>query len=421
MSIADLTYRVKFDGDGSTKAFSFAFKAFEEDELEVVLVSSAGVETTQTLDTDFTVALNTGEGGTVTMTTAPASGEELVIFSSIAQAQPDSLDGGPMPEDTIEKMLDRATVLIHQLQGIAARAPKLASTTDSENPSVPEPVDGRGLVWSSGNLVHTGFSLAGVTTGTVTGIDVTTGASDAGKKILADAGGRLSPTFWNLPTLVADTTTLTQYQHNIRAAANSDLVITLPTSPRAGTRHRILRVDSNASNTLTILCGGANTMIDGFQSGTLYRLHKQYSWIELEWNGTNWIVLETYLVPDSLSSNSVLDQSLGTTRDAWVYGGVSVLVPAYGRWKLSCNGVISCETSTTDPVSLHVQIGQSSDGSGSLEERLIGRLGSDSGITRLPFRFTMPGFYTTSGFVQTFHLVVRANTVTGTPMMMVPT
>jgi hypothetical protein len=80
MTVSSSTARVSYSGNGSTQAFAVPFYFLSSSHLLVTLRSSAGVETPQVLGTDYTVTgAGVLTGGTVTMTTAPASGATLVI------------------------------------------------------------------------------------------------------------------------------------------------------------------------------------------------------------------------------------------------------------------------------------------------------------------------------------------------------
>lgn len=111
-----------FVGNGSASVFAFTFRVFQASDLEVVRITVAtGVETTLTLNSDYTVSLNADQngnaGGTITLTAgALASGYNMIITSNIANLQPTDLtnQGGFYPE-VITQALDRATIQIQQL------------------------------------------------------------------------------------------------------------------------------------------------------------------------------------------------------------------------------------------------------------------------------------------------------------------
>ena len=68
MTVSSTTTKVSFSGDGTTSAFAYSFKIFNDSDLVVIVrTDSTGAEVTKTLNTDYLVS-NAGEsdGGTVT-------------------------------------------------------------------------------------------------------------------------------------------------------------------------------------------------------------------------------------------------------------------------------------------------------------------------------------------------------------------
>ena len=69
-----------FNGTGSQVTFPFSFRVFSGSDIRVVLANTAGAETTVT---SYTATINadqdTSPGGSVTLSTAPAVGETLVV------------------------------------------------------------------------------------------------------------------------------------------------------------------------------------------------------------------------------------------------------------------------------------------------------------------------------------------------------
>lgn len=117
-----------YNGDGSTTAFVFAFKCFSTAEIVVYVESSAGVQSLQVLTTNYSVALNsdqdTSPGGTVTMVTAPASGETLHIASNTPYNRTDSFSNasGFYP-NVLNDARDKTTLQIQQLRDMLDRVP----------------------------------------------------------------------------------------------------------------------------------------------------------------------------------------------------------------------------------------------------------------------------------------------------------
>ena len=82
MTVANEVSSISYSGDGSSVTFAVPFYFLEDEHLLVIERSSAGVETTKVLDTDYSVT-GAGEqsGGSIEiLTTAPASGTTLHII-----------------------------------------------------------------------------------------------------------------------------------------------------------------------------------------------------------------------------------------------------------------------------------------------------------------------------------------------------
>lgn len=139
-------------GNGTTTVFSFNFPIFVKGDIKVVLIDTVtSVETTQVLDVDYTVAINTStEGGTITMTVAPAADEDVLRYRDIEYTQPSQFPAETnFPEERIESMGDRAAMLINQLREAVSRALKLPVSSTLSELTVPTPVAGRGLKWNA--------------------------------------------------------------------------------------------------------------------------------------------------------------------------------------------------------------------------------------------------------------------------------
>lgn len=113
-----------YTGNGVTSAFVFAFKVFADTDLLVVHTDTDGVDTEQTLTTNYTVSRNADQdanpGGTVTwkvagVTTALPADEMLTITSEVPSTQATALPtGGSYAAKTVERMIDKATILVKQ-------------------------------------------------------------------------------------------------------------------------------------------------------------------------------------------------------------------------------------------------------------------------------------------------------------------
>ena len=142
MTVSSTTTKVSYSGNGSTTVFAYTFKIFAAADLTVIVrTDSTGAETTKTLTADYTVsgAGNAG-GGHVTMTTAPASGETLLIKRKIALTQStDYVANDPFPAASHEDALDRLTFIAQEQQEVFDRAVVLPET-DTASTVIPNSV-----------------------------------------------------------------------------------------------------------------------------------------------------------------------------------------------------------------------------------------------------------------------------------------
>ncbi|MDP3939802.1 MAG: glycosyl hydrolase family 28-related protein [Deltaproteobacteria bacterium] len=118
MTISTTTNRYTYSGNGTTTAFAYSSKFLANGDIVVVLVDADEVETVQTITTHYTVTgAGDAGGGTVTMVTAPATGETLLIYQDpdITQAV-DLVDGDELAVETqVEEPLDRLTLIAQRL------------------------------------------------------------------------------------------------------------------------------------------------------------------------------------------------------------------------------------------------------------------------------------------------------------------
>lgn len=141
MTVSTTTSRTSYAGNGSTVAFTVPFYFLADADLVVIKTSSAGIETTLVLNTDYTVAgAGVVAGGTVTCTTAPASGESLVIYRDPAATQlTDYQANDPFPAETHERALDKLTMIAQRVKDLTTRSFRLsdgdATTASTTLPS----------------------------------------------------------------------------------------------------------------------------------------------------------------------------------------------------------------------------------------------------------------------------------------------
>jgi len=117
MTVSTATSFNSYAGNGSTTSFAYAFKIFQDSNLVVTLVNdTTGVETTQTLTTDYTVTgAGSDSGGSVVFGTAPASGNTVVIRRVLPVTQETNyVPNDPFPAEAHEDALDKLTMLVQQ-------------------------------------------------------------------------------------------------------------------------------------------------------------------------------------------------------------------------------------------------------------------------------------------------------------------
>lgn len=150
MTIATTASVKSWAGNGSTTLFNFPYEYRASGDLKVVLVSSANVAVTKTINTHYTVSgTSDAHGGytsaNVTMVTAPASGEVLVIYrspSTVQESNPES-DGDPLY--AIHNQLDLVTYILQHYANRAVQLP--IGSLDSVSPVLPDWPDDDGYTY----------------------------------------------------------------------------------------------------------------------------------------------------------------------------------------------------------------------------------------------------------------------------------
>ena len=114
MTISSTTVKNSYSGNGSNDTFVYGFKIFANTDLQVIIRSAAGTETTKTLTTHYTVTgVGSASGGNVVFTAGniPTATETVVLIRNVPQTQAiDYIANDPFPAETHEEGLDRATM-----------------------------------------------------------------------------------------------------------------------------------------------------------------------------------------------------------------------------------------------------------------------------------------------------------------------
>lgn len=132
MTVSVTTRRLEYAGNGATTAFAVTWYFLANSHIQVYIRSSAGVETLKTITTHYTVTgAGNPAGGTVTMGTAPATGETLVIVRNVPLTQAtDYVSNDPFPANTFEEGQDKLTMLCLMLIDRIERSVRLSAAAD---------------------------------------------------------------------------------------------------------------------------------------------------------------------------------------------------------------------------------------------------------------------------------------------------
>jgi hypothetical protein len=166
MTVSSTTSKASYSGNGTTTAFTVPFYFLEAADVQVILRSGT-TETVQTLTTNYTVAgAGVTSGGTVTMLVAPAVGTTLTILRNIeATQETDLVPNDRLPAETLEVALDKATMLIQQLDEEAGRSLKFPASDTTASAQLP--------VSTARASKFLSFDASGLPVATV-GVDATT-------------------------------------------------------------------------------------------------------------------------------------------------------------------------------------------------------------------------------------------------------
>ena len=132
MTISTTTIKNSYSGNGSTTVFNYTFKVTDQDDIEVIIRSSDGTETTKTISTHYNVSgVGNANGGSVTFTSGnvPTASETVVLRRDTPQTQGvDLIENDPLPANTLEDALDKVTSITQELQEESDRSIKISRT-----------------------------------------------------------------------------------------------------------------------------------------------------------------------------------------------------------------------------------------------------------------------------------------------------
>lgn len=150
MTISSETTRILYAGNDSTTVFAYPFKIYAAADLIVIVRDADGIETVQTLTTHYSVSgAGVATGGNVTMVTAPAATEYLLIMRDAALTQAsDYIAGGKFPAETHEDTVDKLTLLMQQLEERLDRSAHIKRTSSLTDIEISDVTAGEYLRWN---------------------------------------------------------------------------------------------------------------------------------------------------------------------------------------------------------------------------------------------------------------------------------
>lgn len=223
MSISATTDRTQYTLTGSGQTLSFPYYFLATSDLAVIK-TLAGVDSTLTLNVDYTVTGAGVEAGGSVIMTAGANGDVITIYRNMPQAQPtDFTAGGPLPATSIETVADRLTMLVQQTQRQVERSLRIpvsnsvvATMLKNDRKSKVVGFD------SNGDLTY--YAFAG-------GVIVPQSVQGTANQVLVNGGSGSAVTgaiILTLPQDIATTSTVRFGKLGINGAAvtNSDITVT---------------------------------------------------------------------------------------------------------------------------------------------------------------------------------------------------
>jgi hypothetical protein len=282
MSISSTTNRISYVGTDLVSAYSYTFKIFNEDHIQVLVRKiSDGTETVLTKTTDYTVSnVGNSTGGTVTLVNASqawlTSGYLRSTYRIVFRLKPTLEQGTDIKNNNEyyaylhERQFDKQFQISLSQQDEIDRSLKLPRTfvggTDFTM-DLPVGIIGQGNVYLKTNAAGTAFE-------TISSMD---------DQAVQVTGSRSTPSNIVAGTGIAFTGA---YYKNLWFIQGSGGAVTVSANPQiaAGTNvgQRLILIGRSDTNTLTLSDGtglqlnGPITLIAG-------------SILELIWDGTNWV------------------------------------------------------------------------------------------------------------------------------------
>lgn len=342
-----------YSGDGSTTAFSFNFKVQAATDIKVVrtvTTNGTAVDTTLTVTADYTVSVNadqdTSPGGSITMISAPSSGQQITILRDVSATQGASFpnQGGFYPK-VLETALDKLTMLYQQLREELSRALK-TSVADSIT-NLQDLLLELNTAVANAESSESGASGSATTATAQAAIataQATTATAQAGiatAQATAATAAAASIGFKDVVFISAANSPYTVTQATSGVLINVDtssgsVVINLPTIATLSLPFTVgAKKATSDANTVTINRGGTDTFDDGTTSMSLAAVSgvtlvpdtdpSPDEWTAVAWGGTSLAQANTWTGVQTFRDNKfeITDDSDTTKKVNFQVAGVS--------------------------------------------------------------------------------------------------
>lgn len=147
--------KFRYEGNGVTNTFAYNARVTSASDLVVQILTRAtdAVVETLALNTDYSVTISTAGTASITVTNAlkiPSGTQDIFIYRVVPQTQPETLPSGTtFPSQTVERALDRLTVLLQDTEEKIGRSLRLPITSSITEAEIPLPLSGALLGWNS--------------------------------------------------------------------------------------------------------------------------------------------------------------------------------------------------------------------------------------------------------------------------------
>ena len=138
MALSSETSKTTFNCTGGT-TYDFDFKVFDEEDLEVIRVTAAGVESTLVLTTGYSVSALTETGGRVTTVSTYSDGKLIVRRKQSKKQEIDYTQNDAFSTPVLEEQLDKTVMMIQEVKEQVGRCIQMPAIT--EEADVPDYAD----------------------------------------------------------------------------------------------------------------------------------------------------------------------------------------------------------------------------------------------------------------------------------------